>query len=351
MGLAAANVGRLDLLDGLDFVEKLGVEPGVPWVSTNLRRRDGTYPFPRFRILTWGSRKIAVLGLSPPDPTRDEALGIQVLDPVAAARESVAKLPAVDAVVCLSNLGLQEEQRLVAAAPGLTAVVGGGSGEMLPEPLTPGSTLILHAGDKGRYLGVLDLASDSLSAAGARRGTAVGTRAHRIIALDGSTGEDPEISKWVEAYRGIASAARPPTARGATAPVSSLQATREGPEAFQVGTSACRSCHLKAYESWLRTPHARSYAALSGKPTQAECLECHASLLSRREGALMEPDVACEACHGLGGKHRGGRGNITRRPEEDRCRRCHRGYHEKKKFDYRSAYQKVKCDKGETISD
>jgi 2',3'-cyclic-nucleotide 2'-phosphodiesterase (5'-nucleotidase family) len=214
MGIAAANVGRFDLRDGLRFVEELGKEARVPWVSSNLRRKDGSYPFPRYRVLRRGERSVAVLGLLPPDPGRDASLGIEVLDPVDVARAVLKQLPEVDAVLCLSNLGLSQEQRLASAVPGLTAIVGGGSAELLSEPQAVGETLLLHAGEKGRYLGVLDLSGASFERRTRQSGGSAGDKArplshaHRVITLDASVGDDPQIAGWIAAYRGAENGSR-----------------------------------------------------------------------------------------------------------------------------------------------
>ena len=196
LGIDAVNVGRLDLAAGLPFVETLGAEARVPWVSANLRRKEGGRPFPAYKIVPWGAGKAAVFGLLRPDPAADAALGLDVSDPEKATLALLRELPAVDAIVCLSNLGASAELELARRVPSLAVIVGGGSGELYAEPQTVGSTLILHAADKGRFLGVLDWGA----AKAAGEGPAP-ARVHRLVAVDGSTGEDAEIASWVQAYK------------------------------------------------------------------------------------------------------------------------------------------------------
>ncbi|MBI5015806.1 MAG: hypothetical protein HZB55_09995 [Deltaproteobacteria bacterium] len=179
MGAAAVTIGRQDLLDGLPALEALGRNPGVPWVAANLRRRQGTFPFPRWRTVQWGGRTVGIFGLVRPEPDQDARLGLEVSDPEAAAREAVKELRGVDAILALSSLGLAEEQRLAAAVPGITAIVGGGSGEYLAAPQTVGNTLILHAAEKGKHVGVLEVPSAALG-----RGWAVPRNLQERVALE-----------------------------------------------------------------------------------------------------------------------------------------------------------------------
>jgi hypothetical protein len=357
----------------------------------------------------WGGLKVGIFGLVRPEPDQDARLGIEVLDPEATTREMVGELKGADAILCLSNLGLAEESRLAAAVPGITAIVGGGSAEFLTAPQVVGNTLVLHAAEKGRYLGVLDVPSkglgkswtaprdvqerlalearltaaraeiaglgggtqaELLSRAGndtrrlahtqaalrtlsdllqakeeADKGHAV--YAHRILPLDPSIGEDAEVASWVQAYKAAEqdwyrkAGPRP----AVSAPVSAPASQPRSPGApLSTGSTACRSCHPQAYRVWLGTAHSRAYLALRGKELERPCLDCHGSSLARAEGPQLEPDVACETCHGPGGNHRA-RGNIARKPPEALCRQCHRGYHKDGKFAYESAYGAVRCDR------
>lgn len=360
MGAAAVNVGRQDLLDGLPLLEKLAKDPGVPWVSANLRRRDGSYPVSRWRTAAWGGLKVGVFGLLRPLPSEDARLGLEISDPEAAAREALKALAGSDAVVCLSNLGLVEELRLAAAVPGITAVVGGGSGEYLAAPQVSGSTLILHAGERGKHLGVLDLASAGLTRGGAAprslqdlaelqrlKGEVDGARAvysHRVTTLEPSAGEDSTIAGWVREYKAAEAAWAQNAAAVVVPPPLPPPARRPGGGgALHVGSAACRPCHAGAYRRWLGTAHSRSSLAIRGRETERQCLECHATALSLAGGPQNEPSVGCEACHGPGGNHRAA-GNIARKPPEALCRQCHRGFHAKESFEYGRGYAKVRCD-------
>lgn len=397
-GVAAVNVGRRDLAAGLGLLGELGREPGVPWVATNLRDAGGAYPFPRWRVVPWGDARVAVVGLLAPNTALDGQLGLRTEDPAAALREVLPLLPEVAAVVCLSNLGLAAEQGLARAFPQLALVVGGGSGEYLPTPPVEGNAVVLRAGDRGRYLGVLDLPSAGLRAWRAPRdlqeegvlqarlpelrrqaasgqggsgaaalrqeiaqteaslaalGQATAVFSHRIVVLDGRSGEDPRVLGWLREYRELEMQwQRGQAGGGRSDATGALPAPRPAPEAalapgsepLHAGSASCRECHADAYRAWARTRHARSYASLQQSPRDPSCLACHASTVKRATGTSLEPVVGCEACHGPGGRHRG-RGNIARKPGEAVCGRCHRGFHEGKAFDFPAAYGGVRCDR------
>ena len=392
-GLDAANVGRRDLAAGLEFATGLGAEPGVPWVSANLMRSDGSFPFPRWRTLERGGVRVLVTGAVIPDP-QDPQLGLAPLPPEAALREVLQQAAAdgpVDLVVVLSTLGLPAERRLARAVPGLQIIVGGGDRQQWIDPVVEGDTAIFHAADRGRFLGVLDLDPATLAtwraprtphmrqaledqraalaltlarttdpaqrqaleaqhldlAARAARGDPPGTElAHRLVPLGPTIGEDPEVAGWVSRWKQFAARQQRPTpGRPVGTPPGPRPAPTPGkPSGTYAGTGSCRPCHAAAYRAWSATPHARSYAALRGQPRAAECLECHASRLPRAGGTSLEPIVGCEACHGPGADHRGP-GGILRAPAEATCRTCHRGHHPDETFVFSGDYEKIRCDR------
>lgn len=148
-----------------------------------------------------------------------------------------------------------------------------------------------------------------------------------------------------------------------TLEVMGLDSTRTA-TAVYVGAEACRPCHETAYQSWLASPHARSWVFLATPaasqvarrhtpamavpqemglamaiPRMAACLECHATAADVEPGFRdpafrLEEGVQCEACHGPGSQHlRPGlvvagaalRASRMRRPVEEDCRVCHKG--------------------------
>ncbi len=378
MGVAAVNVGRTDLAAGLGFLEQLGRDPGVPWVSANLSDPEGRRPFPAWRVVSAGGVRVGVVGLCRPDPGLDRIQGVRVEPAEPALRRALAELgdQGVDLVVCLSNLGLEAEKALARAVPGVAVIVGGGDYPYLAEPPVVADTVILRASNRGRYLGVLDtdpaalarwrrprsrqerrnlearlgVVETELGRLGPGRQVRARRRAleneatrirrrlaepvaefeHRILVLDGRDGEDVEIAGWVAAFEGR------PRPRAAVPP------PPKSGQVFFTGSAACRGCHPDRYRRWTRTRHAKAYRSLRSKEAQGGCLACHAVRQRRTTGVVLEPVVGCEACHGPGGNHRG-RGNVVSRPPPGTCARCHRGFHGEPPLDYRDAVRRLAC--------
>ena len=391
MGVAATNVGRRDLSAGVDFVADLDAELGAPWVSANLRRIDGTFPFPRWRTVEWEGLRVLITGVLPPDPRADPRLDIEVQEPAQAVREvleQARRKGEPDLVVCLSTLGIPAEQQLARAVPQIQVIIGGGDRQRLLDPVVEGNTAIFHAADRGRFVGVLEIEAAALAAWRAPRtrhmrrvleDQLVGVQSsleratnpaqrrqlearqaelmeqlaapdtegtlveNRLIALNSTLNDDPEVAAWVGEWKADAARRRPQPLSSGPGP-SRRPPPGAGEPGRYAGTGACRPCHSQAYRVWASTPHARAYVTLRGRPRSAECLQCHAARLQRRGGTSLEPLVGCESCHGPGGRHRGP-GDIERSPAETTCRTCHRGFHPDEEFVFGEDYEKIRCDR------
>ncbi len=206
MGVGAINLGRYDLAGGMAFVESVAREEKLPWVSANVRPARGEPPYPAYRVLSWGGRKVAVFGLAPTSASR---VGVVVEDPVASARALLPTLPPVDLVICLSDLGQRADRELATALDGIALVVGGGEGaRLLSEPEVVGDTVFLRAADRGRQLGVFEVAADALGAAWRSpvwedAAAAAEARAAKLrTRLDGLVKRDPSTIRSLE--KGIA---------------------------------------------------------------------------------------------------------------------------------------------------
>jgi 5'-nucleotidase len=85
---------------------------------------------------------------------------VVVLPPLSVAQEWVDSLRfghGCDLVILLSHLGIDYEQLVAASVSGIDVVVGGHSHTVLETPIQIGNTLLLQAGEFGRYVGKLQL--------------------------------------------------------------------------------------------------------------------------------------------------------------------------------------------------
>ena len=115
-------------------------------------------------VLERDGLKIGVFGLSPQMEglvQADKCEGIEFKDPVSVANEIAAKLKNVEgceAVVCLSHLGIKEDEALVPATRNIDVVLGGHSHTFMNEPLfllnADGKEVpVLHTGKSGIFVG------------------------------------------------------------------------------------------------------------------------------------------------------------------------------------------------------
>lgn len=101
-----------------------------------------------------------------------------------------------------------------------------------------------------------------------------------------------------------------------------------------VGAEACKECHENYFAAWSDTKHSKSFNRLSTADREGgQCIRCHVTgtpeMIAAEGGKPSLPGVQCEACHGAGRAHVDGaragtgKGNITRKPDEKNCARCH----------------------------
>lgn len=165
-----------------------------------------------YTLLRRGDGRYAVIGLttettpiaSSPGPTlRFTDATAAAERAIAAARQAAGDGPLT--VILLSHLGLEEDQRLAAALPGIDVIVGGHSHLLLANGLAgavgPAPTMvdgpdravrILQAGAHGKWLGRLDMELDA-------RGRIIAHAAStRPITAD--VAEDPAVARVVAEY-------------------------------------------------------------------------------------------------------------------------------------------------------
>lgn len=162
MGVAAVNIGDVDLMQGLEFLRE-EAKRGLPLISANiLDSRTGKPVFAPFVVKEVSGMRLAFFGLLGPrlSPALQRTLGdaVKVKDPLEAAREVMAVLKGMaDHIVLLSDLGLTGDQQLAEAVPGIHFILGGHEGRLLNYPHQKGKTFIAQSYNKGMYIGKLSV--------------------------------------------------------------------------------------------------------------------------------------------------------------------------------------------------
>ena len=185
-------------------------------------------------------------------------------------------------------------------------ITAGGSGPPTfePEIVTPGGTLLIQVGPKGMYAGVLGIFSDREKPLRYQR-----------VSLSSRFSDSAEMIEQLKSYQAELK-------RSGLAGLG-LQPVAHPSERKFTGSRVCGDCHVKAYDIWKKTPHARATDSLIAPPERRniprhfdpECLSCHVTgwnpqkYFPYRSGYLsLEKTVqmkgnGCENCHGPGSMH------------------------------------------------
>jgi len=193
MGLDASAVGNHEFDNGQAALAERAAEAGFPFLAANIA---GAGPWKPSVIRQVGTLRVALFGLTteetPVATHPRNVAGLSFADAAATARRMVAELrPQADVIVALTHLGVEEDEKLAAAAPGIDVIVGGHTHTRLEQPEQVGSTLILQAFERGVVLGRLDLEIEAGKVASHR---------YRLIPVTPEAGEEPAVAAAVARY-------------------------------------------------------------------------------------------------------------------------------------------------------
>ena len=167
----------------------------------DLQRAMAAYGVQEYLLLERGGVTYGIFGLMGQDAHASAPTSSFVLeDPAQAAQRCVSRLEEQGAefIICLSHSGTSqtsasEDEELARAVPEIDLIVSGHTHTTLPEPIVVGDTYIVSAGSNCENLG-----SITLSWNGAGEKTLEG---YRLIPIDGTAGEDPEISALTQDWK------------------------------------------------------------------------------------------------------------------------------------------------------
>jgi 2',3'-cyclic-nucleotide 2'-phosphodiesterase (5'-nucleotidase family) len=141
-----------------------------PLICSNLIDLKGRdLPFSRFHTIEYAGQgqsparvHLAAMLVTqyPAGSPWERIFGWRFLDPQTVLREYSESVPAGDALIVLSHLGLQRDRELAAANPRIDLLLGGHSHDTLFEPEVHGGVPVVHAGPYGHYVSQTDLEYD-----------------------------------------------------------------------------------------------------------------------------------------------------------------------------------------------
>lgn len=317
IGIDAVNVGELDLALGLDFLKELEKKHSFPFVSANLVDADDKPVFERYVLKKVNGKTVAIMGLYGDTSEMAGKLAditggkLNVQDPVKAAEAVVAELAGkADYVIALTHQIANRDWVIARRVKGIHLVVGGHDKLKTPDPQAAGDALIVRAGEKGQYLGMLEVALDGSK-----------EPANTLVPLGDEIADDARIKEMIAAYNDKVAEMYGGSAeeRAAAADV-------------PLRVEACAPCHSSQVAQWKTTDHAKAYATLVGRSKQYDpkCLSCHTIRFEQPNGFNMKDqqmalvNVQCESCHGDATEHLASMKPIpVADPQIDLCLKCH----------------------------
>ncbi|UCG11922.1 MAG: hypothetical protein JSU72_15595, partial [Deltaproteobacteria bacterium] len=163
MAYDAINLSQNDLILGTPFLQQKAQSLELPLLSTNLReKKTGKCLFAPYVIEQAGKLKVAVFGLMEDSPANEKTSNAYTVEnPFDTARETVKVLNSkADLIICLSSLSPEKNTRLLDEIPDIDFIVS--TDKRVHAPFKRKNGYVLSSGNKGRYLGSLDIFLGSL---------------------------------------------------------------------------------------------------------------------------------------------------------------------------------------------
>jgi 2',3'-cyclic-nucleotide 2'-phosphodiesterase (5'-nucleotidase family) len=317
MGADAVNVGELDLVLGIDFLKGLATKQKFPFISANLVDAKGAPLFKRYVIKNVNGKNVGIFGVIGDTSEMSEKVNqitngaASVQDALQAAESVVKELSGkVDYMIALTHQGTNRDWVIARRVKGIDLVVGGHDKQKTKEPNNADKVLIVQAGEKGQYQGLLEVAMDGTKAA-----------KNTLQPLGDEIANDAAIKKMIFDYNEKLEGEE--TSGGGTPP---------SPASVSLKLTACEPCHTEQVAKWKTSAHAKAYDTLVKRKNQFDpkCLSCHTTRFEQPEGFSVKQkqmelvNVQCESCHGFAKEHLSDQKPIpTKKPTIDNCMKCH----------------------------
>jgi len=194
LGVDAAVVGNHEFDYGQDAFRHLAALAHFPILTANVQTFPEPLPVkPYLVIYKPGGPKVAILGLTTSELTTTthprNVSGVRVQDPVVVARRLIPSLHEKgDMLIVLSHMGIADDRELAREIPDIDLIVGGHNHNLYAQPVMVGDVAIVQAGERGHWLGRMDLAC--------RRGRMVRT-GYQMVSMDAAIPQDPAVAAEV----------------------------------------------------------------------------------------------------------------------------------------------------------
>ena len=384
MGYQAMALGPSELKLQVDYLFSLvsnSVDPKtkLPFVSANVifyNTPDIGSPA-HFRVIEVGGTKIGVTAILGekygsqifPEGNNSASDLLKVEDPIESLKPAVEELKKAECelLVLLSHSTKEETREILNVFPDFDiCLTAGGPEDPSGVPETQGKTLVLEAGRKGKYAGVLGYFPEN----------AKQKFRYELVDLDKKRfHRTPKMEEHMAFYQDLLREQQ----------IVENEPAVPHPSGYKfVGTEKCALCHTKAAAKFKQTKHAHATRTLIHGPENytetkwisrlhdPECLCCHTVGWESREVFRYESGFVnktetphlvgqgCENCHGPGSHHVEMEGKFmqTRKSTDDIvqarkemkldaataekqvCRKCH-DFENSPKFDFAKYWEKI----------
>lgn len=167
IGFDAMTTGNHDYNYGSGRLVELADIAEFPVLAANVYKDDGTRLMEPYVTITVDGIQFGIFGLATPETLYkthpNNVAGLTFADPAEEARNMVAVLKdQVDVIIALTHVGLDESSedtsmQIAEQVEGIDLIVDGHSHTVLEEGLWVGDTLIVQAGEYGKYAGIVEL--------------------------------------------------------------------------------------------------------------------------------------------------------------------------------------------------
>ncbi len=319
MGVEATGTGEVDLAMGVDFLKEVSTANGIKLIASNIIQPVDV--FLPYIIIKKNLRRIGIISAVESALIKTE--GVKLQDVRESLNEILKKLsPEVDIVILLSHLAPEDEKNLLISRNDINIIISSHAGYSSQKPLQVGNGLIVSAGNRGKYIGILRLTfygegPFKLVEEGKKNGNVI--YSGEWIPVEQELKNHEEIDKLIAEYnkRVAEINARPSVIENIT----------------YVSEEVCKNCHRAQYNFWKRTKHAHAFKTLEkvNKSFDPECIGCHTTGFKKPGGFTVPANVGsmknvqCEACHIDATEH--AKNRFKARPEkivpETICGECH----------------------------
>jgi 5'-nucleotidase/2',3'-cyclic phosphodiesterase and related esterases len=214
----------------------------------------------------------------------------------------------VDLIVALTHQNIGRDWVIARKVRGIDVIISGHDKQKVPVPYIADNTRIVQAGEKGQYLGHMEISVQP-----------DGSKSYRnsLVPLGKAIPDDSEIKSMIRSYYKKLAALYGPKEQGPDVPLRA---------------ATCEACHKDEYAQWKASHHATAYTSLAKRERQfdPDCLPCHTTRFNEQQGFSMQSQqrdligVQCESCHGLLAEHGVVAGKVSApKPARDQCLKCH----------------------------